>query len=238
MSASVRPFPHHLALIADGNRRWARSQGLPAAEGHARAFRTVAPALLEAAWRQGIHTVTFWVFSTENWRRGEAELAHLMAVYADLVAALVALSDRHGARLCHLGRLDRVPASLRAAIEAAVQATAGREGRLVNLALDYGGGDELLRAFQRMMAAGLSPAALEAGGEALLGDFLDTAGQPHPCPDLIVRTSGEVRTSGFLPWQARYSELCFLEKGFPDLAWPDLAAAIARYQETERRWGQ
>lgn len=225
--------PKHLAIIPDGNRRWARARGLEPAEGHRVGFLETSPTVVEAAFAAGVHTVTHWYFSTENWGRSDAEVAALMDLYQQVVREQLPLWQRWGARVCWLGRRDRVPDGLRDALLDAEARTAGNTDRVYNIALDHGGRDSIGRAVRAALAAGVAPEELD--GE--LHRFLDTAGQPHPEPDLILRTSGEQRLSGLLLWQSPYAELCFVEACFPALTAEEVQAAVAWYAGRARRWG-
>lgn len=225
--------PKHLAIIPDGNRRWARARGLEPAVGHRVGFLETSPTVVEAAFAAGVHTVTHWYFSTENWGRSEAEVGALMDLYQQVVREQLPLWQRWGAQVRWLGRRDRVPTGLRDALLGAEQQTAENTDRVYNVALDHGGRDAIGRGVRAALAAGVTPEELEGQ----LGRFLDTAGQPHPEPDLILRTSGEQRLSGLLLWQSPYAELAFLEPCFPAVTAKDVEAALAWYATRSRRWG-
>lgn len=221
--------PKHVAIIPDGNRRWAKERGLPAFEGHRRGFE-ITPKLVRAAREMGIHTLTIWAFSTENWNRSKEEVAYLMKMYEWFVDRHLGEAKKEGARIYHLGRKDRIPKRLAEKMARAERETVDNDKYVLNIALDYGGHDEILRAIGRM------------NGEKKLtedefADFLDTKGQPYPYVDLVIRTSGEQRTSGLFSWQAAYSEFYFEKEHFPDFTPDKLRAAVIDYGQRSRRLG-
>jgi undecaprenyl diphosphate synthase len=181
----------------------------------------------------GISVVTFWGFSTENWERSDTEVRFLMDLFTDLIKRNVSDLERNGVRFRHLGRRDRIPKRLRAVIEDAERRTRGCSDYYFNLCLDYGGRDEIVRAARRVMEEGLEPDDMT---EQTLSERLDTQGLPDP--DLIVRTSGELRLSGILPYQSVYSEFAFLEKHFPDMTAEVLREVLEDYSGRERRFGR
>lgn len=221
--------PHHVAIIPDGNRRWARERGLPAFEGHRRGFE-ITPKLVRAARELGIHTLTIWAFSTENWNRSETEVKYLMKMYEWFIGKHLAEAKKEGARIYHLGRKDRIPKRLAEKMARAEGETADNDKYVLNIALDYGGHDEILRAIGRMNGE-------KKLTEDKFAEYLDTRGQPHPDPDLIIRTSGEQRTSGLFSWQAAYAEFYFEPDHFPDFSPKKLREAIIDYAQRGRRFG-
>lgn|GEM_PF-81344 len=220
---------NHLAIIPDGNRRWSRNNGFKVSEGHSRAFLKVAPLLLEALWKNGLHTVTLWLFSTENWKRPKEEVHHLMNIYDGFLKLILIIAARYSIKIVHLGRKSRLPEFLTERVKAVEDSTRANEKGVFNIALDYGGLNEIERATQNL--------AFNKILKGKLSDFLDTAGQIFPNPDLIIRTSGEHRMSGFMPVQSRYSEWCFIEKNFPDLCITDIHQAIYSFKHKHRRYG-
>jgi undecaprenyl pyrophosphate synthase len=244
-------IPKHLAVIPDGNRRWAERNTKSVGQGHRAGFE-VAKQLSRFARRIGIHTTTVWAFSTENWRRSPAEVTGLLALFHEWIHDLLPEAIKEQVRVIHVGRLDGLPEglqqagaeagypdglpqSLRDALEDIVAKTGSFDRNVVNLAINYGGADEIRRALSRLIdhsrTAGVDPSGLA------LDDFLDTAGQPHPNPDIVWRTSGEVRSSGFLPLQSTYAELVFSTKLFPDLTEQDLVDTLLDYSARIRRFG-
>jgi undecaprenyl diphosphate synthase len=226
---------NHLAIIPDGNRRWAAARSLPVEAGHDVGLLEVLPSLVDDLAAAGVHTVTIWGFSTENWNRDVGEVRHLMglAVYF-LMNRLLGIARRHDGRVIHMGRKDRIDSNVLAAIRHVEESTANNKSRVFNMAFDYGGRDELTRATARMLTA------LRAGAtedELRIEDFLDTSGQLHPEPDLVIRSSGEQRMSGFMPWQAAYSEIFFVEQYFPDFDFKLLEQVAEQFRARKRRFG-
>lgn len=235
------PLPAHVAVILDGNRRWASLAGLSAAaEGH-RAGADKLDELLDWCVRLGIGQVTVWALSNENLGRSEEEVSGLLEVVADKLRSLAELHGRQGMRIRIYGRLDDFPEPLRDAIRGAEEATAENDGLRLNIALGYSGRDELVDA-ARALVKRLASEDLDAEAmaekitpEAIAG-HLYTAGEPDP--DLIIRTSGEVRLSGFLPWQGAHSELYFTDVYWPELRELDFLRALRTYQHRTRRFGR
>lgn len=244
-------IPLHLAVIPDGNRRWANDHGVPAIEGHRTGFE-MARNLARFCRDIGIHTVTLWAFSTENWRRSPEEVAGLMALYEHWLTDLIDEAIEEEVRIVHLGRLeglpdnvrdagheagfpDGMPESLKQAIRTAEMKTASFGGNVINVAINYGGADEIQRAVARLLArageTGQDPTSLD------IEAFLDTAGQRYPNPDIVLRTSGEYRSSGFLPLQSAYAEMIFTPKYFPALDRGDVVDVVLEYSARVRRFG-
>ncbi len=221
-------IPKHIAIILDGNRRWTRKRGLPKFEGHRRGF-DAAVKIARAARKMEIHTLTFWAFSTENWRRSKREVSYLMKLYERMVDKFLPEAKRDKVKIIHLGRKDRIPKSLRKKLERAEEETKENKKYILNIALDYGGRDEIMRAIARI-AKRLT--------EEEFAEYLDTAKQPYPDPDLIIRTGGEMRLSGFMPWQAEYSELYFTKTLLPDFGPEELEKAVKEYSKRQRRFGR
>jgi undecaprenyl diphosphate synthase len=244
-------IPVHLAVIPDGNRRWANDHGVPAIEGHRTGFE-MARNLARFCRDIGIHTVTLWAFSTENWRRSPDEVAALMALYEHWLTDLIGEAIEEEVRIVHLGRLeglpdnvleagreagfpDGLPESLKEAIRTAEAKTATFDGNVINVAINYGGADEIQRAVARLLdrsrETGEDPETLD------IEAFLDTANQRHPNPDIVLRTSGEFRSSGFLPLQSAYAEMIFTPKYFPALDRGDVVDIVLEYSARRRRFG-
>jgi undecaprenyl diphosphate synthase len=224
----------HIAIIPDGNRRWAREHSFPIEFGHTNGLLNVLPNLVHQLCDAGVHTITVWGFSTENWTRELPEVSHLMKIMTEFLRHhILDIATRHDARICHLGRKDRLYPDVRDALIAVEQATAQNRSHVYNVAVDYGGQDELFRASDRMATA-----VRESGSDAKsLVDFLDTAGQPYPDPDVLIRSSGERRLSGFLPLQSAYSELFFVEEKFPEFTFELLHCVAQEFKARKRRFG-
>lgn len=226
-------IPSHIAIIPDGNRRWARARGLHTFEGHRRGFNN-AVSLARAARRWGIHTVTLWGFSTENWDRDKKEIEYLMKLYEKLVDDYLKEARRDNVRIVHLGRKDRIPAGLLYKINRAQEETVGNTKYIMNIGIDYGGHDELIRAIAKLVKSNVDPDKIT---KKIIEDQLDTHGQPYPYVDLLIRTSGEQRTSGLLPWQTEYAEMYWADCHFPDFGPEKLGEAILEFSRRRRRFG-
>jgi undecaprenyl diphosphate synthase len=225
---------NHLALIPDGNMRWAKAGNKSAYDGYEAGNDRILELARHARRVHGIHTQTVWCLSTENWRhRPKAELVFLVDMFMSSIDDWVADAHEDQIRLVHIGNRTRLPAKLLRRMAAAEAETAHYDRFVFNVCLDYGGHDELARALARLQA---DPTADPDDPEAL-GRYLDTAGQPHPNPDLIIRTSGEVRLSGFMSWQSAYAEFYFAEPFFPDFTPAMLDEAVAEYARRGRRFG-
>jgi undecaprenyl diphosphate synthase len=221
--------PNHVAIILDGNRRWAKLRGLPAAKGHYHgAYKALWPTVL-AAPDQGIKYLTVWAFSTENWSRKQTELDYLFKLFERGIRNRINQLNHAGVRVKTIGQIDRFPKSVRETIAEAVERTAGNRKMTFTLALSYGGRTELIDA-ARKLAASKAEITEEAFAQALYDPDL-------PDVDLLIRTSGEQRLSGFMPWQLNYAELYFSQKMWPDFRPEDLAAAVKEFAGRQRRFG-
>jgi undecaprenyl diphosphate synthase len=230
-----QPLPRHIAVIMDGNGRWAGLRGLPRVAGHRQGVRA-ARETVRAAGRLGVGYLTLYAFSSENWARPAAEVSFLMRLLESSVAEeLPGLVDNN-VRLRTLGELATLDPGVRRSVEQAVRATERNTGLTLLIALNYGARQELLRAV-RTLADGVARGALapEAIDEASIAAALDTADVPDP--DLLIRTSGEYRLSNFLLWQVAYTELLVLPTLWPDFSPRDLYGAVAEYQRRSRRFG-
>ena len=226
---SFEILPQHVALIMDGNRRWARRSGLPQLEGHRRGYAQ-SKVVIEECLALGVTHVTFWAFSTENWKRERKEVDYLMRLLEEKLSEEIEEFQRKGIRFVHLGRKDRVPESVRKLLERAEETTRDNDHLTVCMAIDYGGRDEILRALQKACAEGKTDWT-----EADFSLLLDTVGVPDP--DLIIRTSGEQRLSGFLLWQCAYSEFIFTDTCFPEFGVDAFHEALEEFQSRQRRFG-
>jgi undecaprenyl diphosphate synthase len=224
-----RPLPRHVAIIMDGNGRWAEVRGLPRVAGHREGAEAVR-AVTRAARRVGLEALTLYAFSSENWGRPEDEVGALMQLLADFLESERPEMMANAIRLNAIGELDRLPSPVREKLASVRADTAANAGMTLTLALSYGGRQEIVAAARR--AAQARGAALEAED---LEAALWTAGLP--ALDLLVRTSGERRISNFLLWQAAYAELAFTDVLWPDFRDAELFAAIADFQTRERRFG-
>ncbi len=224
-------LPKHIAIIMDGNGRWALRRGLPRIAGHKRGAEVVR-LVTEHCRQLGIPALTLYAFSDENWGRPKQEVGFLMDMLGSFLKSEIASMKANGIRFRTIGRIERLPASAQRWIEKAVAATAANTGLVLNLALSYGGRGEILEAFKRVHA---SQGGVDGLTEEVFSSYLDTAGLPDP--DLIIRTSGEQRISNFLLWQAAYAELYFTDTLWPDFEEKDLLAALIDYQGRQRRFG-
>ena len=224
-------MPKHVAIIPDGNRRWARSRGLPELEGHRRGFETVM-ALSKKSRELGIKYFTLWFFSTENWKRTPAEVSYLMNLALEKLDKEKSQFIKEETRFTHLGRKDRIPAKLASKFLELEQQTARFNKHFFNLAFDYGGRDEIVHAVKEIIAAKHTKSEIT---EDLISSHLYTRNIPDP--DLIIRTSGEKRLSGYLPWQGVYSELYFADVHCPDFNFDEFKKALTDYSGRERRRG-
>ncbi|KKU91928.1 MAG: Isoprenyl transferase [Candidatus Amesbacteria bacterium GW2011_GWC1_48_10] len=226
--------PDHVVYIPDGNRRWARARGLPPIEGHRAGFENTLR-LMRATRSWGIHTVTGWGLSTENWlERPKNEVEFLMRGMVRYLDKYLDEAQKEGIRVVHLGRKDRLPRVLLDKLAEVEEKTRGNAKHIYNLALDYNGPDEIMRAVKRIIADGIRPEQVD---RKLMDSYMDTAGQPYPYPDLIIRTSGEQRTSGILQWQSDYAEMYWEPDHFPDFSPAKLREAILDYSRRRRRFG-
>jgi undecaprenyl diphosphate synthase len=225
-------LPRHVAIIMDGNGRWARRRGLPRLAGH-RAGTDALRRVIEACVEFGVPMLTIYAFSTENWKRPPHEVRGLMFLLEEVIERQLDELDGNGVCIRHVGWLDNVPTHLGRAIERAVARTAGNSRLVLNVAFNYGGRAEIVRAVRRIVAEGIPAAAVD---DACVEAHLETAGLPDP--DLVIRTSGEMRLSNFLLWQGAYAELYCTDTLWPDFDREALWAALASYAQRERRFGR
>jgi len=228
-------LPRHVAVIMDGNGRWAAKRGLPRVVGHKKGMESVKE-VVTACSDLGIDTLTLYAFSLENWKRPPKEVEALMSLLTIYLQKDLAMLKRKNIRFATIGRLDDLPKAARAWIEKAKAETAGNTGMTLVLALSYGGRWEIMAAAERYAADKAAGLAGEAGlTEETFSRYLETSGLPDP--DLVIRTSGEMRISNFLLWQIAYSELYITEALWPDFKERELLAAIVDYQGRQRRFG-
>jgi len=225
------PLPRHVAVIMDGNGRWATMRGLPRSEGH-RAGTEAARAIVTRCRELGIGHLTLYTFSKENWGRPADEVKFLFDLLVRFLTRELDTLLKQSIRFAVLGEIAELPLATRKVLGHVIAKTAGGAAMTLNLALNYSGRDEILRACRRLIAKGAAP---EAVTEEAISAELYTAGQPDP--DLIIRTSGEMRLSGYLLWQSAYSEFAFPETLWPDFSPDHLDAILADYQNRTRRFG-
>ena len=229
------PGPQHVAIIMDGNGRWAKARGMPRAAGHERGVEALRRTV-EAAPKLGIQYLTVFSFSTENWRRPAAEVSALFGLLKAYVQRDLSRLTKQGVRIRILGRREGLPADIAELVSKAERETEHNSDFCLNIAFNYGGREEIIRAAHKLIGAiQRGEIAADAVDESLFGNYLDTAGIPDP--DLLIRTSGEYRLSNFLLWQAAYAELVFTDTLWPDFDRASLEQAIAEYQSRERRFG-
>jgi len=224
-------IPQHIAIIMDGNGRWAQARGLPRLAGH-RAGTENLRRVIEACVEFGVKYLTIYAFSTENWGRPEDEVSGLMGIFDEVFERELAKLHKQGARLQHIGRLDEVRPSLQEKVRKGIEITKNNDRLMLNVAFNYGGRDEIVQAIRSIMNEGIKPEDVD---EEVLSQHLFTAGIPDP--DLVIRTSGEQRISNFLIWQAAYAEWVFPLTLWPDFGREELLAAIQEFGRRERRYG-
>jgi undecaprenyl diphosphate synthase len=224
-------LPAHVAIIMDGNGRWAAQRHLPRVEGHRAGIDSVRD-VVETSARLGIGVLTLYAFSVENWKRPRAEVNTLMMLLKRYIRLELSTLLKNNIRFKVIGRSDELSPDVRHELEIGIRQTEHNTGMQFNIALNYGGRAEIVDAARRAMAAGLSPDDLD---ERRFGEFLYTAGQPDP--DLLIRTSGEMRVSNFLLWQIAYAEIWVTETLWPDFRRRDLLESVLAYQKRDRRYG-
>jgi undecaprenyl diphosphate synthase len=224
-------LPRHVAVIMDGNGRWAAQRHLPRVEGH-RAGIDAVREVVESSARLGIEVLTLYAFSVENWKRPAMEVSTLMSLLKRYLRLELNTLLRNNIRFSVIGRKEELPRDIQTELKDAEAKTAGNTGMLFNIALNYGGRAEIVEAAKRLLSAGIRPEDLD---EQRFAGFLYTAGQPDP--DLLIRTSGEIRVSNFLLWQIAYAEIWVTDTLWPDFRKGDLLEAIVAYQKRDRRYG-
>jgi undecaprenyl diphosphate synthase len=224
-------LPRHVAIIMDGNGRWAAQRHLPRVEGHRAGIDSVRDTV-ETAARLGIQVLTLYAFSVENWKRPAAEISTLMMLLKRYLRLELNTLLKNDIRFRVIGRQDDLARDVQEELNTAMERTASDRGMLFNIALNYGGRAEIVDAVRRAIASGVRPEDLD---ERTFGNLLYTAGQPDP--DLLIRTSGEMRVSNFLLWQIAYSEIYVTETLWPDFRRGHLLEAVLAYQKRERRYG-
>ena len=227
----VERKPRHIAIIMDGNGRWAISRGLPRLAGH-RAGTENLRRVIEACVEFEVEYLTLYAFSTENWGRPLEEVQGLMRILEDVIDRELQELHKEGVKLRHIGRLDRLKPSLKQKVLDAIELTKNNSTLTLNIAFNYGGRDEIIWAIRHIIEAGVEPDQVT---DELVSQYLFTAGVPDP--DLIIRTSGELRGSNFLIWQGAYAEWYFTPTYWPDFGKEELGKAIAEFSQRDRRYG-
>ena len=223
--------PAHVAIIMDGNGRWAKQRGLPRQAGHKAGTENLRR-VIEACVEFGIRTLTIYAFSTENWRRPAEEVSGLMMIFEEVIDRELGELNRNGVQLRHIGKLEGLKPAFADKVRQAVKLTSGNNRLVLNVAFNYGGRAEIVEAVRAIVAKGTPP---EAVTEELIANHLYTAGQSDP--DLIIRTSGEVRVSNFLIWQGAYSEYYIAPVYWPDFDKEQLRLALEEFVKRHRRFG-
>ncbi len=228
-------LPVHVAIIMDGNGRWAKRKGLPRTQGHLEGVKRVEE-IVETARRLGIHVLTLYTFSTENWSRPKGEISLLMNTLSTVLKRKLPMLKKHNIKFQTIGRQDRIPQAVLKTIARVADETKNNTGLIVNLAFDYGARTEIIDAVKRI-AREVKADQLRVDGitEKTMDEALYTKDLPDP--DLLIRTSGEQRISNFLLWQLSYAEFYFTDKLWPDFDGDEFKKAIETYQSRERRYG-
>ncbi len=226
------PVPSHVAIIMDGNGRWARSRGLPRLAGHRAGVENLRR-VIEASVEFGISTLTIYAFSTENWERPPAEVRGLMGIVEEVIDTQLAELHGNGVQLRHLGRLAGLDPKLQKKVKHAIELTHDNRRLVLNVAFNYGGRDEIVHAIRDIISDGVSPEEVD---EDLVSRYLYTSDSPDP--DLIIRTSGELRVSNFLIWQGAYAEWYVTPTFWPEFGRDELYQALCEFARRERRFGR
>ena len=227
----IFPLPNHVAIIMDGNGRWAEKRGMPRLFGH-RAGTDNVQRVVEAFDRYQVRYLTLYAFSTENWRRPGVEVSGLFHILAEMIDRETKVLHKKGVKLAHLGKVDELAPELRDKVRKAIELTKNNTGMTLSIAFDYGGRAEILEAVRRII---YDDVPAEDITESLFGSYLYTADVPDP--DLIIRTAGEMRLSNFLIWQAAYGEFYSTPILWPDFGEKEIEKALIAYSRRERRFG-
>ena len=235
MKFNKENMPKHIAIIMDGNRRWAKAKGKPAAFGHKAGAKTLEN-IVRYANKIGLKYITVYAFSTENWKRAEDEVNALMMLLQNYLDDYSKRADSENIRVKILGDITVLSQGMQKSIINCMERTQNNTGVTFNIALNYGGRDEIIKAIKNIAKQVQDGEIdIEKINEEMISNNLYTAGQPDP--DLLIRTSGEIRLSNFLPWQLVYSEFLFIDKNWPDFTEEDLDNAIVEYQKRTRKFG-
>ena len=225
------PVPRHVAIIMDGNGRWAQRRNLPRLKGHSAGISNIRPVIEDFA-KHGVEYLTLYAFSTENWARPQEEVEGLLEFLAAAIRDETPYFHERGVRLVHIGRIDRLSPGLQSSIHEAVDLTSTNTNMTLCIAFDYGGRAEILAAIRQILRDGVDPSSVD---ERLVSDYLYTRNIPDP--DLIIRTAGEMRLSNFLIWQSAYSEYYFTPKAWPEFDREEVHNSLQAYSQRQRRFG-
>ncbi len=231
-AAPLAKIPQHVAIIMDGNGRWALQRGLPRLAGH-RAGTENLRRVIRSTVEFGVKYLTIYAFSTENWGRPVEEVQGLMGILQDVIERELNELNNEGVQLRHIGRLERLNANLQARVLNAIELTKNNDRLVLNIAWNYGGRDEIVCAIQRIIKDGVAP---EDVTDQLVGQYMFTAGSPDP--DLVIRTSGELRVSNFLIWQTAYAEWYVTPTYWPDFGHEEYRRALEAFSQRDRRFGK
>ena len=235
MEFNKEAMPRHIAIILDGNRRWARERGKPASFGHKEGAKTLEK-IVRYANKIGLEYITVYAFSTENWKRAEDEVKALMLLLQNYLDEYSKRADTENIKVKILGDISVLSEGMQKSIKKCMERTKDNTGVTFNIALNYGGRDEIVKAIKQISKqVKEGKIAEEDITEQMVSDNLYTKGEPDP--DLLIRTSGEIRLSNFLPWQLVYSEFLFIDKNWPEFEEKDLDEAIIEYQKRTRKFG-
>lgn len=228
-------MPTHIAIIMDGNRRWAKAKGLPIALGHKKGAETIEK-IVRHANKIGLKYITVYAFSTENWKRAEDEVKALMLLFQTYIDKYSKIADSENIKVNFLGDFSAFSSRLQKGIQDCMDNTKNNTGVVFSIAMNYGGRDEIIHAVKQIAnKVQNGEISVDDISEQMISNNLYTKGMPDP--DLLIRTSGEIRTSNFLPWQIVYSEFLFVDKNWPDFNEEDLDNAILEYQKRTRKFG-
>ena len=232
---TIENVPEHIAIIMDGNRRWAKERGLSTKQGHKAGAENLKE-LTRHATKLGVKYLTVYAFSTENWKRSEEEVGALMILFKNYLNDLVTAVDTEDIRVKIFGRIEALPKGLQESIYSAMEKTKHNKGTTLSVAINYGGRDEITKAIKEISKdVKEEKISIENITEKLVSSYMYT--KEIPDPDLLIRTSGELRLSNFLPWQLVYSEFIFIDKYWPDFKGKDLEEAIETYEKRNRKFG-
>ena len=235
MEFSKESMPRHIAIIMDGNRRWAKAKGKPASFGHKEGAKTLEK-IVRYANKIGLEYITVYAFSTENWKRAEEEVKALMMLLKNYLDEYSKRADTENIKVKILGDITALSEGMQKSILKCMERTKDNTGVTFNIALNYGGRDEIVKAVKKIATdIKENKIDIEDISEEMISNNLYTKGEPDP--DLLIRTSGELRLSNFLPWQLVYSEFLFIDKNWPDFEESDLDEAILEYQKRTRKFG-